>query len=131
MPITCSRLSLASSVRRGASSWQGTHQDAQTLTTLTLPLKFAGSSPGTCAPLLSKPCSGGSEISGAGYPSRVDGIREGSPPPSRDQNNAASARKPTSGSTISHERRCGPASDVICLVIYRSVALRPERRTAP
>jgi hypothetical protein len=49
------RLSLASSARSGALSWQGTHQDAQTLTTLIFPLNIAGSSPGTCAPSLTKP----------------------------------------------------------------------------
>src|SRR4029077_1415333 len=93
MPISCSRLSLASSVSSGASSWQGTHQDAQTLTTLTLPSNLAGSSPGTSAPLLSKPCSGGNDICGAGCPIRAEGIRDGSPAPSRNQNREASEKK--------------------------------------
>src|SRR5882724_3316049 len=77
MPTICSRLSFASAVNSGISSWQGTHQDAQTLTTLTLRLKFAGSSPGTCAPLLSKPCSGGNEVCGAGRPIRAEGNPRG------------------------------------------------------
>ena len=42
-PISWMRVSLESSVRSGASSWQGTHHDDQTFTMLTLPLKDAGS----------------------------------------------------------------------------------------
>src|SRR6195256_3349626 len=104
MPISCSRLSLANSVNSGASSWHGTHQEAQTLTTLTLPLNIAGSSPGTCAPLLTRPTSGGSAVCGAGWPIRAEGIREGSPSPSRSQNTAASAENAISGSAISQDR---------------------------
>src|SRR6266850_1256290 len=68
MPTSCNRLSSPSLVKSGASSWHGTHHDAQTLTTLTLPLNTAGSSPGTCAPLLTRPSSGGSAVWGAGRP---------------------------------------------------------------
>ena len=123
-------LSLASAVSSGASSWHGTHQDAQTLTTLTLPLKSAGSSPGTGAPLWTRPSSGGSAVCGAGRPIRADGIFEGSPPSSRTRNSAASATKPISGSATSQAGgvaivRCGgPAHQM-------SAALRPERRTTP
>src|SRR5450756_937077 len=103
MPISCSRLSLPKAVRSGASSWQGTHHDAQTLTTLTLPLNTAGSSPGTGAPLLARPCSGGSGVCGAAWPIKADGIRDGSLSPSRNQNNAASAAKAMSGSAIGQD----------------------------
>src|SRR6202790_5253039 len=89
MPTSCSRLSRPSSVKSGASSWQGTHHDAQTLTTLTLPMNTAGSSPGTWAPSLTRPSSGGSEVCGAGRPIKAEGMREGSPPPSRHQKIAA------------------------------------------
>src|ERR1700676_2867578 len=113
MPTICSRLSLPSSVSSGASSWQGTHHDAQTLTTLTLPLNTAGSSPGTCAPLLTRPSSGGSAVCGAGRPIRAEGMREGSPLPSRNQKIAARAANPSSGSAIGQDRiqdrRCGDA----------------------
>src|SRR5258705_1859063 len=111
MPTICSRLSRASSVKSGASSWQGTHHEAQTLTTLTLPLKTAGSSPGTSAPLLTRPTSGGSAVCGAGRPIKAEGMREGSPLPSRNQKIAASAAKASSGSAIGQDlvqdRRCG------------------------
>src|SRR6266550_3977697 len=60
MPMICNRLSFASAVNSSASSWQGTHQDAQTLTTETLPLKAAGSSPGTGTPLWTRPSNAGS-----------------------------------------------------------------------
>src|SRR5258708_30760182 len=103
MPTICSRLSLPTSVRSGASSWHGTHQDAQTLTTLTLPLNTAGSSPGTCAPLLTRPCSGGSAVCGAGWPIKAEGIFDGSPVPSRNQKIAASAAKASSGSAIGQD----------------------------
>src|SRR3981081_577174 len=116
MPISCSRLSLANSVSNGASSWHGTHHEAQTLTTLTLPLNIAGSSPGTCVPLLARPSSGGSAVCGAGWPIKADGIFEGSPLPSRNQNSAASAANAISGSAISQDcikdRRRGAAPDV-------------------
>src|SRR3981189_3782249 len=108
MPTICSRLSLPSSVNSGASSWHGTHQDAQTLTTLTLPLKAAGSSPGTSAPLLTSPSSAGSAVGGAGRPIRAEGILEGSPPGSRSKNNPARARKPISGKAISQDLREAP-----------------------
>src|SRR3984957_421640 len=104
MPITCSRLSLPSSVNSGASSWQGMHHEAQTLTTLTLPLNTAGSSPGTCAPPLTRPSSGGSAVCGAGWPIKAEGMFEGSPPPSRNQNSAANATKAISGIAISQDR---------------------------
>src|SRR6266851_4479469 len=111
MPTICNRLSRASSVKSGASSWQGTHHDAQTLTTLTLPLNTAGSSPGTCAPLLTRPASGGSAVCGAGRPIKAEGMREGSPVPSRNQKIAASAAKASSGSAVGQDliqdRRCG------------------------
>src|SRR6266853_2063052 len=68
MPTNCSRLSSPSLVKSGASSWHGTHHEAQTLTTLTLPLNTAGSSPGTCVPLLTRPSSAGSAVCGAGRP---------------------------------------------------------------
>src|ERR1700690_2475405 len=105
MPTSCSRLSLPSSVKSGASSWQGMHQDAQTLTTLTLPLNTAGSSPGTCAPPVERPASGGSAVCGAGWPIKAEGIFEGSPLPSRNQNSAANAAKAISGTAISQDRR--------------------------
>src|SRR5450631_443527 len=91
------------------------HHEAQTLTTLTLPLKTAGSSPGTCAPSLMRPASGGSAVCGAGWPIRAEGIREGSLLPSRNQNTAASAANAISGNAIGHDRpedRCGDASVV-------------------
>src|ERR1700730_12904630 len=111
MPTSCSRLSRPSSVKSGASSWHGTHQDAQTLTTLTLPLNTAGSSPGTCEPLLARPSSCGSAVCGAGWPINAEGILDGSPLPSRNQKIAASAANATSGSAISQDRRCGGAPD--------------------
>src|ERR1700704_691792 len=113
MPTICSRLSLPNSVSSGASSWHGTHQEAQTLTTLTLPLNTPGSSPGTCAPLLTRPPSGGSAVGGAGWPIKAEGIFEGSPLPSRNQNSAARAANATSGSAINQERRCGDPPDVV------------------
>src|SRR4030088_2053588 len=106
MRTICSRLSLPSAVSSGASSWHGTHQDAQTLTTLTLPLNTAGSSPGTSTPLLTRPCSGGSAVCGAGRPIKAEGILEGSPLPSRNQNSAARAANATSGIITSQVRRC-------------------------
>src|SRR3979490_2299616 len=113
MPTICSRLSLPSAVSSGASSWHGTHQDAHTLTTLTLPLNTAGSSPGTSTPLLTRPCSGGSVVCGAGRPMKAEGILEGSPSPSRNQNSAARAANATSGSAINQDRRCGDPPDVV------------------
>src|ERR1700675_774941 len=103
MPITCSRLSLPTSTSSGASSWQGTHHGAQTLTTLTLPLKTAGSSPGTGAPPANRPASGGNAVCGAGWPIKAEGIREGSPPPSRNQNSVASAANAINGVAISQD----------------------------
>src|SRR6266480_335293 len=121
MPTSCSRLSFANSVRSGASSWHGTHHEAQTLTTLTLPLNTAGSSPGTGASLLTRPCSGGSAVAGAGRPIRTEGIFEGSPPLSRNRKMPASAMKPISGSAINqeliHERLRGDASVVMSEVL--------------
>src|ERR1700692_3881683 len=105
MPISCSRLSLPSSVSKGASSWQGVQHEAPTLTTLTLPLNTAGSSPGTCAPPLARPSSGGNAVCGAGWPIKAEGIFGGSPLPSRNQNSAASATKAISGTAISQDRR--------------------------
>src|SRR4051794_13350523 len=103
MPISCSRLSRPSEDNSGASSWQGTHQDAQTLTMLTLPLSAAGSSPGTGAPSLTSPGSAGSAVCGAARPIRADGIFDGSPAPSRDQKIAARTANATSGSAIGQE----------------------------
>src|SRR5262245_1378987 len=105
MPTSCSRVSLLKSINSAASSWQGTHQDAQTLTILTLPSKAAGSSPGTCTPSLTRPCSDGNKACGAGRPIKTEGIREGSPSPRRNQKIAASARNATSGSATSRGRR--------------------------
>ena len=117
MPISCSRLSRPSSVNSGASSWHGMHHEAQTLTTLTLPLNMAGSSPGTCAPLSTRPASGGSAVCGAGWPIRAEGICDGSPLPSRNQKIAASAAKAISGSAISQDaalrRRVGVEGSLI------------------
>src|SRR5271169_1435073 len=107
MPTSCRRSSLANSVNSGASSWHGTHQEAQTLTTLTLPLNVAGSSPGTWAPLLTRPGSGGSTVCGAGWPISAEGIFEGSPPCRLNQNSTASAAKTTSGSAIRKGRLGG------------------------
>src|SRR5205807_605432 len=89
MPTSCRRLSLANSVNSGASSWHGTHQEAQILTTLTLPRNTAGSSPGTGAPLARRPSNAGNAVCGAGRPIRAEGIFEGSPLPSRSQNSTA------------------------------------------
>src|ERR1700674_3057360 len=111
MPTICSRLSRPSSVKSGASSWQGTHHDAQTLTTLTLPLNTEGSSPGTCAPLLTSPSNAGRAVGGAGWPIRADGIRDGSPLPSRNQKIAASTAKATSGNAIIQREVRGAVSD--------------------
>ena len=55
------RWSLASSCNSGASSWQGTHQDAQTFTSVTRPAKIAGVIPGSVSP-----STGGNVVSGAG-----------------------------------------------------------------
>src|SRR5947209_16777919 len=103
MPTICSRLSLLNSVSSGASSWHGTHHDAQTLTTLTLPLNTAGSSPGTCEPSWTRPGSGGNAVCGAGRPSRAEGIRAGSPLPRRNQKIAASPTNAISGSVVSQD----------------------------
>src|SRR5512142_2312480 len=111
MPTICSRLSRPSSVNSGASSWQGTHHDAQTLTSETLPLKTDGSRPGTGAPLLASPSSGGNGVCGVGWPIKADGMRDGSPLPSRNQKIAASAAKITSGSATSQRELRGPSFD--------------------
>src|SRR3954454_16776649 len=116
MPTSWKRLSFANSVRSGASSWHGTHQDAQTLTRLTLPLNAAGSRPGIWALSACNPSSGGSMVCGTGRPISAEGIREGSPLPSRNQNNSARPMKAISGSTIRKVRRCGGA-DVDCSLI--------------
>src|SRR3979411_3065226 len=116
MPTNCSRLSWPSLVNSGASSWHGTHHEAQTLTTLTLPLNTAGSSPGTWAPLLTRPTSGGSAVCGVGCPIRAEGIFDGSPPCSRSSKIPASAANAMSGNAISqdliNDLGCGDASDV-------------------
>src|SRR5882724_1431437 len=112
MPTNCSRLSSPSLVKSGASSWHGTHHEAQTLTTLTLPLNTAGSSPGTCVPLLTRPTSGGSTVGGAGRPIKAEGIFDGSPPCSRSRKIPASAMKPSSGSATSQRGLRGAAPDV-------------------
>src|ERR1700723_1515688 len=111
MPTICSRWSRPSSVSNGASSWHGTHQDAQTLTSETLPLKAEGSSPGIGAPLLASPCNAGNGVCGAGWPIRADGMREGSPSPNRNQKIAASAAKTTSGHAISQRELRGASFD--------------------
>src|SRR5580700_11378716 len=121
MPTSCSRLSWPSLVSNGASSWHGTHHEAQTLTTLTLPLNDAGSSPGTGAPLLTRPSSAGSAVRGAAWPIRAEGIRDGSPSRKPNQNKAANATKPTSGNAISQSRRGDGASDGVTLDIVGSV----------
>src|ERR1700737_49680 len=113
MPTSCSRLSLPNPVKRGALSWHGTHHDAQTLTTLTLPLKTAGSSPGTGAPLLTRPSSGGSAVCGAGRPIRAEGIFDGSSPPSRSQKITTNAVKASNGSAVSHDRRGAVLLEVV------------------
>src|ERR1700736_4189832 len=118
MPISCSLLSLPSSVNRGASSWQRTHQEAQTLTTLTLPLNMVGSSPGTCPPPLTRPSSAGSALCGAGRPINAEGIRDGSPLPSRNQKITARPANASSGSAIKKERRRGVVSVVDGSVIF-------------
>ena len=102
------RLSSASFISSGASSWQGTHHDAQTLTSVTAPVKSALAMPGTGAPSRTRPATGGSGVSGTGRPISADGSRDGSPEPSRNRNSAASARNTSSGSsTISRRRRAG------------------------
>src|SRR6202012_3478485 len=95
----------------GASSWQGTHQEAQTLSRLTLPLNMLGSRPGTWLPPATRPSSAGKAVCGAGRPIRADGILEGSPSRRPNQNKAASATKPISGRAISQGRRGDGASD--------------------
>src|SRR5947209_18412187 len=112
MPTSCSRLSRPRAISSGASSWQGMHHDAQTLTTLTWPLKIAGSSPGTEVPPLVRPSNGGNAVCGAGWPINADGIREGSPVPSRYQYNATNAANAITGSTISNDQRWGIVSVV-------------------
>ena len=91
MPTMRMRLSSASFIN-GASSWQGTHHDAQTLTSDTAPLKSALAMPGTGAPSRTRPATGGSGVSGTGRPISADGSFDGSPAPSRNRNSAASAR---------------------------------------
>ncbi len=76
------RLSLPSASSSGASSWQGTHHDAQTFTRLTLPANVALLRPGTALPFTSSPGTGGSSVGGTGLPISADGSREGSPAPS-------------------------------------------------
>jgi hypothetical protein len=73
------RLSCASCINSGASSWHGTHHDAQTFTTVTAPLKLAGLMPGKGVPLRSRPATGGKFVCGAGWPMSADGMCEGSP----------------------------------------------------
>src|SRR6185369_7003541 len=107
-------------------------------TTLTLPLNTAGSSPGTWALLLTRPASGGSTVCGAGRPIRAEGMREGSPVPSRNQKIAASAAKASSGSAIGQDliqdRRCGDVPVAVGSLIgppprcARSDAPRPTHR---
>src|SRR5262249_47269571 len=90
--------------KSGASSWHGMHHEAQTLTTLTLPLKAAGSRPGTGLSLLTKPSRGGSGVCGTEWPIRADGINDGSPLRKPNQNSTASPAKAARGSTISSPR---------------------------
>ena len=59
----------------GCSSRHGAHHDAQTLSTVTLPLNSAESRPGTLAP-----SSGASLVAGAGWPINADGISAASRP---------------------------------------------------
>src|ERR1700694_5167853 len=126
MPISCSLLSLPSSVNRGASSWQGTHHEAQTLTTLTLPLNMVGSSPGPPPPPWTSPSSAGSAVGGAGRPINAEGIRDGSPLPSRNQKITARPANATSGSAIKKERRRGVVSVVDGSGILFSQHLAPN-----
>src|SRR5665647_112925 len=128
MPISCSRLSRPSCVSSGASSWHGMHHEAQTLTTLTLPLNTAGSSPGTWVPAVARPCSGGNGVCGAGWPIRAEGIREGSLLPSRNQNTAASAANAISGSAISQELLESRRGGGVSVVVEDSLILYPPPR---
>ena len=68
------RLSSASFISSGASSWQGTHHDAQTLTSVTAPLKSALAMPGTGVPSRVRPSSGGRLVAGTGRPISADGM---------------------------------------------------------
>src|SRR5947209_11314952 len=70
------------------------HHDAQTFTSVTASLKSAAWIPGNGLPSrASRPGTGGMLVSGAGCPISAEGMREGSPEPSRKKNSAASARK--------------------------------------
>src|SRR5262245_22142327 len=113
MPTSWSRLSLLNSVNSAASWWHGTHQDAQTLTMLIFPFKTAGSSPGTCAPSVTRPCNDGNAVCGAGRPIKAEGIREGSPSPRPIQKIAATARNVSAGSASSQGEPRDGASVVV------------------
>src|SRR3954451_1130556 len=119
MPTMRKRLSAASRTRSGASSRQGTHQDAQTLSTVTCPRKSALASPGTGFPSCSMPATGGRLVSGAGWSISAEGMREISPAPRRMRNSAARPRKSASGSSTKSRRR--PTLAVLSLTDTASI----------
>ena len=101
-------MSFDSASRNGTSSWQGTHHEAQTFTSVTASLKVASVRPGTGLPSRVSSGSGGRSVGGIGWPISAEGMREGSPLPRRNRNKAASARKTTSGSSTRRWRRVLP-----------------------
>jgi hypothetical protein len=87
MPTRRMRVSPARSSRNGASSWQGKHHDAHTLTRVTCPRKSAAVIPGIGLPSRSRPATGGRSISGAGLPDqgRRDAARVAGEEPHQEQ----------------------------------------------
>ena len=91
------------------------HHDAHTLMSVTAPLKSAASMPGNCLPSrVSSPGTAGMFVSGAGWPIRAEGMRDGSPEPRRKKNKAASARKKISGNR--RNSRFGFCSETVALM---------------
>jgi hypothetical protein len=128
MPTTRMRVSVANVISSGASSRQGTHHEAQTLSTATSPVNVAPSRPGTGLLSRSSPASGGRLVCGATCPIKADGMREGSPEPSRNMNSAASARKATSGmSTISRRRNALASCSMFPAAFSSSVLMASPR----
>ena len=130
------RWSAASFISSGASSWQGTHHDAQTLSTVTSPLnvRAVDAGHGLAVALERRRAAAGWWAEPAGR-SSADGMREGSPAPSRNMNSAREREKRQQREQYQQRRRHAPASLSIAL---SSVVLTPcpscarsERRVIP
>jgi len=72
-----------------------------------LALEHGGIEPGHLRALVDEAASGGSVVCGAGRPISAEGIFDGSPTPSRNQNSAARPANRISGSAIRKPRRAG------------------------